>query len=65
MGWNTYKVHYVQDSGTRGFEVGVSWTPMRGFMTKLHWFHGQNMSRYSGGPSTGVNAIFYEMCFYF
>ena len=65
MGWNTYKVHYVQDSGTRGFEVGVSWTPMCGFMTKLHWFHGQNMSRYRGGASTRVNTLFAEMCFYY
>ena len=65
MGWNTYKVHYVQDSGTRGFEVGLSWTPMRAFITKLHWFRGRNMSVYSGGASTNVNSIFCEMCFYF
>ena len=64
-GWNTYKVHYAQDSGTRGFEVGVAWTPMFLFTAKLHWFRGQNMSRYSGGASTGVNTIFTEMCFYF
>ncbi|MBO6210967.1 MAG: S-layer homology domain-containing protein [Schwartzia sp.] len=65
MGWNTYKVNYVQDSGTRGLELGVSWTPMPGFMTKLHWFHGQNMSKYSGAASTRVNSVFFEACFYF
>ncbi|MBP3690959.1 MAG: S-layer homology domain-containing protein [Schwartzia sp.] len=64
MGWNTYKVNYVQDSGTRGLELGVSWTPMPGFMTKLHWFHGQNMSKYSGAASTRVNSVFFEACFY-
>lgn len=65
MGWNTYKVNYVQDSGTRGLELGVSWTPMLGFMTKLHWFHGQNMNVYSGRASTRVNSVFFEACFYF
>ena len=64
-GWNTYKINYVQDSGTRGLELGVSWTPMLGFMTKLHWFHGQNMSKYSGAASTRVNSVFFEACFYF
>ena len=64
-GWNTYKINYVQDSGTRGLELGVSWTPMLGFMTKLHWFHGQNMNVYSGEASTKVNTVFTELCFYF
>ena len=64
-GWNSYKVHYAQDSGTRGLEVGVSWTPMFLFMAKLHWFHGQNMSVYSGDSSSRVNTIFGEMCFFF
>ena len=64
-GWNTYKINYVQDSGTRGLELGVSWTPMLGFMTKLHWFHGQNMNVYSGEASTKVNSVFTELCFYF
>ena len=65
MGWNTYKVHYAQDSGTRGLEFGVSWTPMTAFTTKLHWFHGQNMNVYSGEASTKVNTVFTELCFYF
>ncbi len=64
-GWNTYKINHVQDSGTRGLELGVSWTPMLGFMTKLHWFHGQNMNVYSGEASTKVNSVFTELCFYF
>ena len=64
-GWNTYKINYAQDSGTRGLELGVSWTPMLGFMTKLHWFHGQNMNVYSDSASTRVNSVFFEACFYF
>ena len=34
-------------------------------MTKLHWFHGQNMNVYSGEASTKVNSVFTELCFFF
>lgn len=64
-GWNTYKINYAQDSGTRGLELGVSWTPMPGFMAKVNWFNGQNMNVYSGGASSKVNSVFTELCFYF
>ena len=64
-GWNSYKVHGAQDSGTRGVELGVAWTPMHLFMAKFNWFNGQNMSVYSGGASTKVNTVFTELCFFF
>ena len=64
-GWNSYKVHGAQDSGTRGVELGVAWTPMHLFMAKFNWFNGQNMNVYSGEASTKVNTVFTELCFFF
>ena len=64
-GWNSYKVHGAQDSGTRGVELGVSWTPMHLFVAKFNWFHGQNMNVYSGKASTKVSTVFTELCFFF
>ncbi len=64
-GWNSYKVHGAQDSGTRGVELGVAWTPMRLFVAKFNWFNGQNMNIYNGRPSTKVNTVFTELCFFF
>ncbi len=65
MGWNSYKVNGGQDSGTRGLEIGLAWTPMRQFMARVNWFNGLNMNVYDGMPCTRVSTIFTELCFFF
>ena len=65
-GWNTYRLNGPQDSGTRGFEIGVSWTPMKNLVGKVQWFTGKNMEIFDGDNlDSKVNAIFTEWNFLF
>ena len=65
-GWNTYALNGPQYAGSRGFEVGASWAPMKNVVGKLSWFTGKNLEFLDGdGQDKKVNTIFTEWNFMF
>lgn len=68
MGWNEYSLTGPQYAGSRGFEIGASWTPMKNVVGSLKWFTGKDMKLTSGANldnNEKVNTIFTEWSFIF
>ena len=67
-GWTTYSLNGPQYTGSRGFEIGASWTPMNNVVGKLSWFTGKDIKLMSNTDLTNnekVNTIFTEWSFIF
>ena len=57
-----------EDAGSRGFEVGVSWAPMKNVVGNVKWFTGKDLQYDTAIPIDGqekVNTIFTEWSFIF
>ncbi|MBP5201050.1 MAG: S-layer homology domain-containing protein [Schwartzia sp.] len=67
-GWTTYALNGPQYTGSRGFEIGASWAPMKNVVGKLEWFTGKDdagAARPAGAQNYKVNTIFTEWSFIF
>ena len=67
MGWNQYSLNGPQYAGSRGFEIGVSWAPMKNVTGSVSWFTGKDLS-WRGEDMNNkekVNTIFTEWKFLF
>ena len=64
-GWNTYHLNGPQNSGERGFEIGLSWAPMKSVTGIVRYFRGREMNALTGGENHDVNGIFTEWNFIF
>ena len=64
-GWNTYHLNGPQCSGERGFEIGLSWAPMKSVTGIVRYFKGREMGLRKGDANHDVNAIFTEWNFIF
>ena len=64
-GWNTYRLNGPQGSGEKGFEIGVSWAPMKNVTGIVRYFNGKRFERFSGDEDVKTNAIFTEWNFLF
>ena len=66
----TYALNGPQYTGSRGFEIGASWTPMKNLVGKLEWFTGKDLrgvSQEIAGVEQDhkVSTIFTEWSFIF
>ena len=68
-GWTTYALNGPQYTGSRGFEIGASWTPMKNLVGKLEWFTGKDLAGIKNVNRDDfdykVNTIFTEWSFIF
>jgi len=67
MAWNQYSLNGPQYAGSRGFEIGVSWAPMKNVTGSVSWFTGKDLS-WRGEDMANkekVNTIFTEWKFLF
>jgi len=67
-GWTQYSLNGPQYTGSRGFEIGASWTPMKNVVGKLSWFTGKDIKTITADTLAGrekVNTIFTEWSFIF
>ncbi len=71
-GWTEYSLSGPQYTGSRGFEIGASWTPMKNVVGSVKWFTGKDLKAVSGGAigdylqnREKVNTIFTEWSFIF
>ena len=66
-GWTTYALNGPQYTGSRGFEIGASWAPMKNVVGKLEWFTGKDDAGVTGAGRQNykVNTIFTEWSFIF
>ena len=67
-GWTQYSLNGPQYTGSRGFEIGASWAPMKNLVGKLSWFTGKDIKLMTDTNLDGqekVNTIFTEWSFIF
>ena len=73
-GWTTYSLLGPQYTGSRGFEIGAEWTPMKNVVGSLKWFTGKDLAYFDGNynmqggnmnNNEKVNTIFTEWNFFF
>ena len=67
-GWTQYSLNGPQYTGSRGFEIGASWTPLKNVVGKLAWFTGKDIKTITADSLAGrekVNTIFTEWSFIF
>jgi len=64
-GWQTYALNGPQYTGSRGFEVGASWTPMKNLVGKVEWFTGKDLAGFENHQDHKVNTFFTEWSFIF
>ena len=65
-GWNEYSLTGPQYAGSRGFELGASWAPMKNVVGCVKWFTGKDMEfQANDGNDLKVNTIFTEWNFLF
>ena len=71
-GWQTYALNGPQYTGSRGFEIGASWTPMKNVLGKVAWFTGKDIAAIDndrpgaiGAETHSVNTFFTEWNFIF
>ena len=67
-GWNTYALNGPQYAGSRGFEIGASWAPMKNVVGSVKWFTGKDTKYLDTDDMNNrekVNTIFTEWNFLF
>ena len=71
-GWTQYSLTGPQYTGSRGFEIGASWTPMKNVVGCVKWFTGKDLKAFEGNgigdylaDREKVNTIFTEWSFIF
>ena len=65
-GWNTYHLNGPQNSGEKGFEIGLSWAPMKNVTGIVRYFSGKELkSPWHVNDEKKVHAIFTEWNFLF
>ena len=65
-GWNDYHLNGPQNAGERGFEIGLSWAPMKNVTGIVRYFAGKEMKNpWHVDEQRDVHAIFTEWNFMF